>query len=347
MTILRRRTGVVAVVALVAAALVVGVGWSAPSGVAGQVGTCPSPYSPAAFQVRNSGGIYAESPGFAIPTGSVTNLERTALSFYPEPGAPSVDLALPGGTLTLTAPGLDLVAEPIGDLDDDGSPEWWVGGIDPAAFPDPLSGLLPLPSVSWVIPGTTAAGSGDPALLGIAVAAGVPWALAGPTYDWTGDGVDDLLLYGPSIDPQAESFVVPGAAVMAAGAGGDATGVAPAFVTPGVAMGRIAVPGEGLQLLSFFPTALNDSSYPTELWLTRPTGTMALTSAPSPFYELPAVVQVIDSGVDGVFLFTRSFTRTGGIVVVWRLDDPCGGLAPAAVAPVAPVAVPSAPAFTG
>jgi len=250
-------------------------------------------------------------------------------------GGPTAQVSLPGGLVFLNHPGSWLLASPIGDLDGDGLRDFWVGAA-------PTS-QAQVPSAAWVLPGSTVAGTYDISTVGIAIPPGAAAALAGPSYDWNGDGRDDLVLVGASSTTVAETFVLPGLAVMAAGPGGDATAVPRIFQTPGALMGRVAVPGQGTVVVTAAPL---DSITPEAaglLWLTGPSGVTAFATTPTRFAWF-RTVEVIDSGASGVFLYGRYDDRARGVEVVWRLDDPCGGLPPAA-APAQSVAV--IPAVTG
>jgi hypothetical protein len=329
----RRIGGLGAAMVLAAGATVLA---GAPVATSGAQSSCASPYAPAGWATGGSGGFSDSSPGFRSPAGTTTTLAQTRILAQGANAAPIVDVALPGGVVTLGHLGHDLEAATIGDLDHDGIPEHWIGDIP---------GMAQLPTASWVLPGTTAAGTYDVATVGIATWAGFPWALAGDLADWDGDGVDDLLLVGTDPSTSVRSDVFDGSAVMAAGSGGDATGDIPVFTAPGSPFARGSV-GAGVALVSGWANDVSDRTAGERVWVTTASGTTAFSTLPAPALNYPPTVAVTDSGADGVFLLVSRFDRSGSTVVVWRLDDPCGGLPPVAE-PVAADAVIVTPAITG
>jgi len=249
-------------------------------------------------------------------------------------GSPTAQVSLSGGLVFLNHPASGLSAHPIGDLDGDGLTDYWVGAAS-TSQPQVLS-------AAWVLPGSTAAGTYDISTVGIAIPTALAASLAGPSYDWNGNGTDDLVLVELS-GTTPETFVLAGPAVMAPGPGGDATGVPRIFQTPGALRGRVAVPGQGTVVVTAAPTDPNNLDAGGLLWLTGDGGATAFTTTPTRFVWY-GTVEVIDSGTGGLFLFGHNSDRSGGVAVVWRLDDPCGGLPPAA-APAQSVAI--VPAVTG
>lgn len=329
----RRIGGLGAAMALAAGATVLA---GAPVGTSGAQSSCASPYAPAGWALGGSGGIYDSSPGYHRPEGTTTTLAQTLILAQGASATPSVELTLPGGVVTLSHLGSNLEAATIGDLDDDGIPEHWVGDIPGIAQP---------PTESWVLPGTTAAGTYDVATVAIATWAGFPWALSGGVTDWDGDGVDELLLVGTDPSTTVRSDVFDGSAVMATGPGGDATGDVPVFTAPGAPFARGPV-STSTALVSGWANDVSDRSAGGTVWVTTAAASTAFTTLPAPALTFPPRAEVTDSGAAGLYLVLSTFDRSGSAVVLWRLDDPCGGLPPLAE-PAAADAVTVIPAITG
>lgn len=213
------------------------------------------------------------------------------------------------GRLELTQPGMASFISGVDDLDGDGRDELVV------VMEDAESTESGTTVRAYLVPGSTPPGTHDPAEVGVRLATGVF-----STDDRDGDGVPELIEHaftGPT-------RVFSGAAVIALGPGGDATGLEPMFGLPGV-LQAVADLGEGRTVL--VTGEMDDGDGPAGLLhVGDEAGVRSFTTAPEPW--VPDYVSTFGSlhlidGPDGMHLDLYQSDRSAARAYRWALDAPC------------------------
>ena len=327
----RLRVGTVAGLAGLVACLAGG-----PSPVSGRPSgpACVEPYAPLATASHFSG----SQDHLPAVAGEDKFFERIGLPALDTDGDGSPDeivakhvstdpsqLIRGDGTLTFQRSGA-VVESPVnaGDLDGDGRDEiaLTVGATSGTEF--------------YIVPGPTSPGVHDPADIGIRMA-----ARAGPTPDRDGDGVVDLV----DVQLQGPTSFRSGAAIIAVGAPGDARNVEPFLTIPGAMLGFADLGGAHPVIVT------GEASAPDAglIRITDDAGTRIFTTAPHGFDRADGsdfgFLQVLRSDA-GTYLTLDQSGRSGGEAFLWRVDEPCSGLAGTPTAPGA-VSVEGSPNYTG
>lgn len=285
---------------------------------------CEPPYDPvASFSAYPSGRHVDEldQPAVSIDLlGSTQELVGGEI----EPGflVQEVLVTRPTGELRLRVGTEQISGLSAGDLDDDGVDEIWVGNA----------------ATAYVVPGTTPDGSYDAASVGIRVRGGPAVAKVGGYF---GDDAYAQIVF-TDIFTEGTTEVVSATALMAAGPGGDATGL------PTVA----SAPGVPLALLGYRePQYLFGRNLPEESGRARLWSYSADRTETAQFRgeQVLAPSQAVE-GADGRFFAISSQDRSA-ILSVWSYDAPCTPLQvvggeDAEVEPTTTSAVPTGPTGT-
>ena len=169
--------------------------------------------------------------------------------------------------------------------------------------------------VHYLVPGSTAAGTHDPAEVGVRLAGSV--TVFG---DRDGDGVAELLEHLGQ-----DTRILSGAAVGAVEAPGDARGVEPLWSVPGEALG-VAELGGPLPVLVTGESP--DAGHPGGvIHLADEAGDRRFTTAPQPWvvnYTSTFAGPHISRSADGLLLALHQSERGAARAYLWRIDDPCG-----------------------
>jgi hypothetical protein len=288
----RHRAVGASIAAAVLAGALVAVG---PGPVQAQDSGCTEPYPPvAAFSVYPSSSSVEELDGPEVPVevlGPSQDLAGAAeleSIFLVE----EVRVTRPSGDLVLRDGGALVSGLSAGDLDGDGEDEIWVGNA----------------TDGHVVPGSTPAGTYEVSAAGIRVPAGVPVAADAGFF---GDGVLVLAVGGEFFGVGAETQVLSAAAVLAAGVGGDASGVVALDTVPGQPVARLAYADP--QVL--FAAATADGP---RWWSYAEDGTEVAQFSGGKI--APPAVAV--EGPGGRFFSVSSGDRSA-MVYVWSYDAPC------------------------
>ncbi len=288
----RHRAFAAGVAAAVFAGALVVVG---PGPVQAQDSGCAAPYPPvAAFSAYPSGRSVAELDGPEVsvevlgPTQELAGAAEIESIFLVE----EVRVTRPGGDLVLRDGGALVSGLSAGDLDGDGEDEIWVGNA----------------TDGHVVPGSTPAGTYEVSAAGIRVPVGVPVAADAGFF---GDGVMALAVGEEFFGVGAETHVLSAAAVLAAGVGGDASGVPVLDTVPGQPVARLGYAEP--QVLFAAATAGGP-----RWWSYAQDGTEVAQFAGGKI--APPAVAV--EGPDGR-LFSVSSGDRSAMVYVWSYDDPC------------------------
>ena len=315
------RRGVLVRRAGVAAALVAAVCVGSTGSATGQQG-CVSPYAPILSGQPYPLNDVVELPGTPVPSVQLrptSQIDPTGAAYIVSAGlGPTVTVVLPTGTLELTMAGGSLQGLAAGDLDGD--------GISDVVVVD--SGV----GESFFVRSTTAPGTYDLTTVGTRLPPGVPFG----TVDWPRDGSADLVL-GIGANPAAVSgstAIVDGAAVLAAGPGGDATGAVLAAID--------GMPSAVLQYpTGSFLATLQAGGAAAIVRVADRTGTIELTTAPGPnLHSAPDNAITASVHQQRRFLHLANSSRSGNLAWLWALDDPCAPVTAAAAATPAPTPSP-------
>lgn len=299
---------IVSAVGLLVGVIVLG----APAGAQNQ-GTCTQPYPPVFtgsgyYQDQGHPDVGPQVEGITMFGTPVLDAEYTAQ--ITEPNGTQIVVERPTGELRLTNGGAEMGATSAGDLDGDGFSEIWVN--DAAG------------TTSWVVPYTTPAGTADVATVGIV-------APTGTAYGSFSEGRAMDLYVGDSTG----TVVYDGAQVLAAGAGGDASGLTPSAEHPGQAPLSLLVFSAGEQLI------LVPITQPTSTITSSGGATTTFATPAAVFMQTGAVSVLGREGARGRFLQLINSDRGGGVKYLWSYDDPCTPLEVAS-APTTTAAAPAA-----
>lgn len=247
-------------------------------------------------------------------------------------GPPSNEIVVerPSGELRITS-AVEVLAYSVGDLDGDLDEEIWVSthGVEPAR--------------SWIVPYSTPDGTVDVTDAGIEVPAGVPLLRLR-----TGSGenpVTTSVQGAPSGPDNGTTRVLDGAAILAVGAGGDATGIPPIGVYPDNAPFAIVYFAGGrelvLQRLVLGPQQrIEYSSFAEDGSVTVFTAEAPLRNDGNRSTLLSPAAQTLE-GPSGRYLQVMSWgfedTRYN---YLWSYDDPCTSLEVAAAPTPTPTTAP-------
>lgn len=206
------------------------------------------------------------------------------------------------GRLVFEQPGMVASINGVEDLDGDGRDELVVSVSDADhTGPGPAER-------SYLVPGSTPAGTHDPAEVGV--------RLAAPVFsieDRDGDGAAELVEY----DGTAPTRVLSGAEVIAVGPGGDARDLVPLFGLPGVLQGFAVVGGPSPALVTGEPDMIH---------IGDEDGMRSFTTAPEPWVggygSLFGGLRIIDA-TDGRHLELSQADRSSARAYRWSLDAPC------------------------
>lgn len=300
-----------------AAAVCVGALALLPTTAGGQTETCDQPYAPVAAGGRN---VVDGEFGEEIPALDAALVSRSLVvtNGFDSDGDGVDDTVAdePGGGLRITRGDGDLVlttdgparAYRVGDVDGDGRDEIAVlhGGFQGGTY---------------LIPGTTAAGTTTPTAAGIRM----PGETDPLTY--LDDGSGRLIAHIGEITSAADdrTDVFDAATVLALGAGGDAAGLTPEQSVPGTLQ---IVADLGGELVLLVGRTLGSPAR-VEVTLVDGTTLTRLTTAPERLEQNAVApygsLSVLD-GPDGTFVRLDQSSRAGGASYLWSLDDPCTAL---------------------
>lgn len=228
----------------------------------------------------------------------------------------------PAGPLGFSRAGDTLGVTLAGNLDGEPGQEIWV--YDARSILERNRGLPHVGDFSaWVVPFATPAGTYDPADVGIRVPSRnyVPR----PIPDWTGDGVDDVMLVrsGPN---HPTTRLLSGAEIMSAGIPGDARDLKPVVTIPGAAQGLADFGGAKPAIVT---VDQGDGIDTILVRLFDGATTTELTNVPSFFPGVFGGAVTALRGRDGRFVSLSGGSRSGGITWWWSIDRPCSPLSPA------------------
>lgn len=219
-----RRAAVVAFVVLVLATMSAG---AAPAG--GQSPDDCAPISP--FAVYDSDPSTPDGPDveaqFAFGyfntqlSSQPDNVDSDADGAQDQIDNPSPDLGVTSGrgTVRFRHEGQVLWAGGVGDIDGEPGDEIGVWATSPGPGD---RAIYPNITEAWIVPGATPPGDVDPAVVGTSVGTGLPSF----TVDRDGDSVPDVIVVDYETDDllRGASYVLSGAAIVAAGPGGTVPG---------------------------------------------------------------------------------------------------------------------------
>ena len=243
--------------------------------------------------------------------------------WYPfsKEGEPTI--TRPTGALKLAHAGLNLAVTFAGNLDGEPGQEIWV--YDTLSRAERSQGDLRHVGdfSAWVVPYATPAGRYDPADVGIRVPGrnNIPR----PIPDWTGDGVDDVLVIrGTPQHPTTD--VLSGAEIMAAGIPGDVSDLKPVVTIPGAAKVLADFGGAQPAIVTTDSSDRIDQSFIVRVF--DGGTTTEFTDAPFPFPGVSGPGGDITAlrGPDSRFVRSERSSRSGAIAWWWSLDRPCSPL---------------------
>ncbi|MHB1140018.1 MAG: hypothetical protein ACYC2O_13765, partial [Microthrixaceae bacterium] len=175
---------------------------------------------------------------------------------------------------------------------------------------------------AFLVRSTTPAGSYDPTVIGTRLPAGLPFG----NVDWPRDGSLDLTMRVGAVGGAftGSTTIVDGAAVLAAGPGGDASGAVLASIG-GVPIGVLGYPtGDLLATLEAGEAGIG------LVRVADRAGTTELTTVPPGASLDQSTLVAASVSEQRRFVRVSSDNRSGYRAWLWALDDPCAPVAAAA-----------------
>lgn len=285
-------------------------------------GACATPYQPVASERFSPGG-----PGQApasnvtvdqLATSSELNEAGTARIDTAQPTGPTLVVTRPSGDLQLTLGGATIIGSSAGDLDGDGEDEVWVtelsGGFGPGTT------LV----ASYVVWSSTAAGPHDVATVGTKAPTGISFGATA----WDGDAVPDVFVVSGT-DPSlrgGSTVIVSGAALVAAGPGGDVSASATIGSADGAA-GAVARFAAGSELVT---SSIDADGQGQAVWASDGSRALAFTTVPDEYVPTAGGIGSVSAFERGGvrYIAITNSNRGGAISWTWSLDEPCVQIGP-------------------